>query len=56
MLCMKTASRLIHEHSFKYLKYPKNKLIVLISVNPKDLQTYLNFFPTVIIRQVFFLI
>lgn len=56
MLCMKTAFRLIHEHSFKYLKYPKNKLIVLISVNPKDLQTYLSFFPTVIIRQVFFLI
>lgn len=54
MLCMKTAFRLINENSFKH-KYPKNKFIVLIAVNPKDSVTNIpQIIPAVIIRQVFF--
>lgn len=56
MQCMKTAFRLIHKNSFEY-KCPKNKFVVLIAVNPKDgVTNILQIIPTVIIRQVFFLI
>lgn len=51
MLCMKIAFRLIHENSFKDLKYTKNEFIVLIAVNPKDGVTNIpQIFPIVIIK------
>lgn len=51
MLCMKIALRLIHENSFKDLKYPKNEFIVLIAVNPKDGVTNMpQISPTLIIK------